>query len=289
MRWGDVGFPNLPQEILSHILSMRSVWSVSFLICFVCAHEIVHPILKEIEKKSFAAWTRGSVRMKSLKLSKTSAYGNLGAIRDRYLHHLCAVHLQTMIYNSHYLDSLDGTVVFIDPKKNFGSPWRKKWSGVQSFTGVATLEVYSIRTAVLSWAHVFRVVYQDGPSTGGTCLHSGHILNGLSWFISQKVQQPLQKHWMPYSRKMTAIADLTTKQEWNVSALLSVGCKDTTDTGIEENCAGNSWMEDERSMSSQKLKLGLVSILALIAQIILKSNQPLSLRHWFSSIWTQLE
>ena len=87
-----------------------------------------------------------------------------------------------------YLDPLGGTVVFIDPpKKTLPQICRKKWSGVQSFTGVALplLEVFFNQC----WAgHIFSG-YQDVHSTGGTCWkHSGRILNGLSWFISQKVQ-----------------------------------------------------------------------------------------------------
>lgn len=222
--------------------------------------------------------------MKSLKLSKTSAYGNLGAIRDRHLH-FCAAHLQTL------LGPTGGNSGFHwPPKKTLPQICRKKWSGVQSFTGVALplLEVYSISVelgpffpGIKNCTVRVELVCTQGASSmdcPGSYLRKCNSPFRNIGRLSVKKQQ-LQLHfWAPSRGEMCT-----------VSALPSPGCKDTTDTGIEENCAGNSWMEDERSMSSQKLKSDLVSILALIAQIILKFNQPRFLRHWFSSIWTQLE
>lgn len=122
-----------------------------------------------------------------------------------------------------YLDPLGGTVVFIDPpKKTLPQICRKKWSGVQSFTGVALplLEVFFNQC----WAgHIFSG-YQDVHSTGGTCWkHSGRILNGLSWFISQKVQGwPLQKHGgrLSVKKKQLQLHFWALFRGWNVYCVL---------------------------------------------------------------------
>lgn len=170
-----------------HILSMTSVsfWFAS------SANEIVHPILKETRKNnSIAWWTRGNIRMKSLKLSKTSAYGNLGAIRDRHLH-FCAVHLQTLLGPTGWNSGFHWP-----PKKTLPQICRKKWSGVQSFTGVALplLEVYSISVEL-------------GPFCPG--IKNCTVRVGLVFFlrahpqwtvlvhISESAVEPLQKHWAP--------------------------------------------------------------------------------------------
>lgn len=116
----------------------------------------------------------------------------------------------------HYLDPLGGTVVFIDPpKKTLPQICRKKWSGVQSFTGVALplLEVFFNQC----WAgHIFFRVSRRAQYGWNLCVSQGaSSMDCPGSYLRKCKVGPFRNIGRLSVKKTTAIALLSTKQGWN--------------------------------------------------------------------------